>query len=90
MKQEIKFKTDDYNFYCRAVGIVRKGDKYLILNVDNSPYYHIPGGHIEVGEDSLTAVKREINEELGYTVKEGKLFCIQENFYEKKVFYSMV
>lgn len=84
MKKEIKFKTENYNFYSRAVGIVRKDNKYLILNVDNSPYYHIPGGHIEIGEDSLTAVKREINEELGYTVKEANLFCIQENFYEKK------
>jgi 8-oxo-dGTP pyrophosphatase MutT (NUDIX family) len=54
------------------------------MNVDNAPYYHIPGGHIEVGEDSLSAVAREIKEELDYTVKNATLFCIQENFYEKK------
>lgn len=45
---------------------------------------HIPGGHIEIGEDSLVDVTREIKEELGYTVKNATLFCIQENFYEKK------
>jgi 8-oxo-dGTP pyrophosphatase MutT (NUDIX family) len=84
MKEEVKFKTEEYNYYNRAVGIIKKDDMYLILNVDNSPYYHIPGGHIEIGEDSLSAVTREIKEELGFTVKEAKLFCIQENFYEKK------
>ena len=84
MKEEVKFKTEEYNYYNRAVGIIKKDDMYLILNVDNSPYYHIPGGHIEIGEDSLSAVTREIKAELGFTVKEAKLFCIQENFYEKK------
>ncbi len=84
MKPEIRFKTDDYNYYNRAVGIIRHNDKFLIMNVDNAPYYHIPGGHIEIGEDSLDAVAREIKEELDYTVKKATLFCIQENFYEKK------
>ncbi len=83
MKPEVKFKTNDYNYYNRAVGIIQKDNKYLILNVDNSSYYHIPGGHIEIEEDSLVAITREIKEELGYTVKDAKLFCIQENFYEK-------
>lgn len=84
MKPEVKFKTKDYNYYNRAVGIIKKDNKYLILNVDNSAYYHIPGGHIEINEDSLTTITREIKEELDYTVKKAKLFCIQENFYEKK------
>lgn len=38
MNPEVKFKTSDYNYYNRAVGIVKKDDKYLILNVDNSDY----------------------------------------------------
>lgn len=84
MKQEVKFKTEDYNYYNRAVGIIRHNDKFLIMNVDNSPYYHIPGGHIEIGEDSITAITREINEELDYTIKNANLFCVQENFYKKK------
>jgi len=84
MKQEIKFKTKDCNYYNRAVGIIKHNDKFLIMNVDNAPYYHIPGGHIEIGEDSLSAVAREIKEELNYIVKNATLFCIQENFYEKE------
>ena len=52
--------------------------------VDDAPYYHLPGGHIEIGESSLDAVKREIKEELDYMVVSAKLFFIQENFYMKK------
>ncbi len=84
MKQEIKFQTEDYNYYNRVVGIIKHDNKFLIMNVNNAPYYHIPGGYIEIGEDSLSAVAREIKEELDYTVKSATLFCIQENFYEKK------
>lgn len=83
MKPEVKFKNDEYNYYNRAVGIIKKDDKFLIMSVDDSPYYHIPGGHTLIGEDSITAVKREIKEELGFTVKDTNLFCIQENFYKK-------
>lgn len=83
MKQEVRFKLDNYNYYNRAVGVIKQNDKYLIMNVDNSSYYHIPGGHIELGEDSLTAIIREIKEELNYNVKKATLFCIQENFYRK-------
>lgn len=83
MKTEIKFITKEYNYYNRAVGIIKCNDKFLVVKVNNASYYHIPGGHIEIGEDSPTALAREIKEELNYTVKDSKLFCIQENFYKK-------
>lgn len=84
MKSEVKFKTNEYNYYNRAVGIIKFQNKFLIMNVDEAPYYHIPGGHIEIGETSYDAVVREIKEELNYSVKSAKLFCVQENFYKKK------
>ncbi len=84
MNKEVRFKTEEYNYYNRAACVLKKGDKYLIMNVDNSDYFHIPGGHIEIGEDSLKALKREIKEELNYEINNTKVFCIQENFYKKK------
>ena len=32
------------------------------MRVNETPYYHIPGGHIEIGEDSKQAIIREIKE----------------------------
>lgn len=86
MKPEVKFKSDTYKYYNRAVGIIKQNDKYLIMCVDDAPYYHLPGGHVEVGENSLDAVKREVKEELDYDVVDARLLCIQENFYEKDEF----
>jgi ADP-ribose pyrophosphatase YjhB (NUDIX family) len=86
MKPEVKFKSDTYKYYNRAVGIIKQNEKYLIMRVDDAPYYHLPGGHVEIGENSLDAVKREIKEELEYDVVDARLFCIQENFYEKEKF----
>lgn len=86
MKPEVKFQSETYKYYNRAVGVIKQNDKYLIMCVDDAPYYHLPGGHIHVGENSLDAVKREIKEELDYKVVDAKLFCIQENFYEKDEF----
>lgn len=84
MNPEVRFKTDDYYYYNRAVGVIKHNDKFLIMNENNAAHYHLPGGHIEIGENSLAAVTREIKEELDYNIKNTTLFCIQENFYKKK------
>ena len=43
------------------------------MRVNKTPYYHIPGGHIEIGEDSEQAVIREIKEELDADIVVGDL-----------------
>lgn len=51
------------------------------MRVNKTSYFHIPGGHIEIGEDSKEAIIREIKEEIGCDVQEANLFVIQENFW---------
>lgn len=81
---DLKIKTDLQEFHGRTCGIIKQQDYFLIMRVNKTPYYHIPGGHIEIGEDSKEAVIREIKEEIGCNVKDAKLFAIQENFWERK------
>ena len=38
-----------------------------------------PGGQVEVGENVIDAVKREIMEETGIDVEVGEVFCIASN-----------
>lgn len=45
-----------------------------------SEFWCVPGGGVDEGEDLVTALKREIKEELGIEAKVGKLLCIQEYF----------
>ena len=80
---DLKIKTEKEEFHGRTCGIIKQENKFLIMRVNNTPYYHIPGGHIEIGEDSKQAVIREIKEEIGCDVQETDLFAIQENFWKK-------
>ncbi len=80
---DLKIKTEAEEFHVRTCGIIKQENKFLIMRVNKTPYYHIPGGHIEIGEDSKQAVIREIKEEIGCDVKEAKLFSIEENFWTR-------
>lgn len=80
---DLKIKTEKEEFHGRTCGIIKQENKFLIMRVDKTPYYHIPGGHIEVGEDSEHAIIREIKEEIGCDVQKAKLFVIQENFWTR-------
>src|SRR5438132_13332668 len=53
--------------------------------------YTLPGGHIEVGESMVDAVRREVKEEVGLDVEVVNILLIQEaifapEFYKKKHF----
>jgi len=53
--------------------------------------YTLPGGHIEVGESMVDAVRREVKEEVGLDVEVVEMLLVQEaifapEFYKKKHF----
>jgi ADP-ribose pyrophosphatase YjhB (NUDIX family) len=68
-----------------AVGIVRRGDKLLLMAVrtdDGTIKGWRPlGGTIEFGERAADTLKREFVEEIGVTLGEPKLLCVLESLY---------
>ena len=48
----------------------------------NDDFYAIPGGRIKIGEDSISARKREVYEEIGVNVNVDKMIGLVENFFE--------
>ena len=80
---DLKIKTEKEEFHARACGIIKQKNSFLIMRVNKTPYYHIPGGYIEIGEDSKQAVIREIKEEIGCDIEKAELFAIQENFWTR-------
>lgn len=81
----IDFEKNNYRFNARASAIIfnKEKNKVLLFKAeDEKDYFLLPGGRIEFYEDSLTAIKREIMEELGYTI-DFSLCSIQENFVVK-------
>ena len=45
-------------------------------------FYVLPGGRVEMGEDTVTSLKREFEEELGVEIDVIGLKAIAENFFE--------
>ena len=80
---DIKIQTNKTVFNYCARAIIKQDKKILLICVNDAPYYHLPGGHIEVGESSEAAVIREIQEEVGIEVALQKLVLINEQFYNK-------
>ena len=61
-------------------GIIIKRNKILLLPVSDK--YALPGGSIEIGEDHIEALKREIKEETGLTIKPVKILNIYTSLYK--------
>ena len=81
---DIEMENDFANFKLRANGILVKNNKILCVQMKKNGFYCLPGGHIEIGEDSKNAVIREIKEETGINTKVVRLISITENFFTRK------
>ena len=81
---DVKIDSVEGKFKFRVCGILKVKDKYLTVKIQNNDFYCLPGGHVELGEDTDHAVLREMKEELGYEVKIVKLVSIIQNFFKSK------
>ncbi len=62
-----------------AAGIVMNDkDEILMVKTHNAGWV-FPGGQVEVGENVIDAVKREVMEEAGIDIEVGEVFCISSN-----------
>lgn len=62
-----------------GAGIVLNDRQEILLVKTYNSGWVFPGGQVEVGENVIDAVKREIMEEAGVEVEVGELFCISSN-----------
>ena len=65
LKVEFYKETEEYIKY--AIIVARYKDSFVFCKHKDRTTYELPGGHIEAGEDILTAAKRELKEETGAT-----------------------
>lgn len=62
-----------------AAGVVLNEEENILLVNTYQDGWVLPGGEVEIGENLIDAVKREIFEESGIEVEVGELFCISSN-----------
>lgn len=79
---DLKIKDGNSKFKCRVNGIIVKDNKVLVVQIEGNDFYCFPGGHISLGEDSKSAVVREMKEETTYDVKVENLTAVVEGFFK--------
>lgn len=83
---DIKYFNNDFQFIYRVSSIIFNSDKTKILLFygNDRDFYMLQGGKVHELEDSLSAIRREIEEELGYNNLNFKLISISEEFAKAK------
>jgi len=62
-----------------AAGIVLNENDEILMVKNGRRGWEFPGGIVEVGENVIDAVKREVMEEAGVEIDVGEVFCISSN-----------
>ena len=80
---DVRISKTGQNFKFRVGAIIKKNGKFLTCKI-NKNFYCLVGGHVQLNEDTETALIREVKEELCVDVKIVALSCIFENFFTIK------
>lgn len=90
-RRTIRFNDKGRRFNARVAGLALRDDHLLIHRAVHEPFWTIPGGTAEMGEDSRTTLVREMQEELGVDVTVGRLLFLVENFFtfEKRAWHEI-
>ena len=73
---------DKFNFRVSAIIIDKSGTRFLTNTRENIDFCVLPGGRVEMGEETPVSLKREMIEELGVEIDIVGLKAITENFFE--------
>ncbi|WP_119068262.1 NUDIX hydrolase [Rubrobacter indicoceani] len=73
--------TLEARFNFRVAKACLHGDHALARTTQYTDFYVLPGGRVEMGEDSVFALRRGMREEIGCNVEVGRLPWVVENFF---------
>ena len=83
-RQVLSFPLPHGRFNFRVAGVIITDGHVLICREDDDDYSMLPGGRVELGEDSRLSLTREIEEELAMPAGIGGLIATSENFYRRE------
>ena len=82
--EDIKLKLESGSFKFRVCGILKQEDAILLCTIQDEKFKCLPGGHVELNEDTESACLREMKEELDFEVEIVDLLCIMQNFFKRE------
>ena len=78
----LTFDRDQGRFNQRVAGACIHEGHVLLTHAEGENFCFLPGGRVELLEDTRTALKREMSEELGCETNVGRLLWVVEGFFE--------
>jgi len=82
---DIVLKTPDGRFNYRVCAVIIHEGKLLAMKDFCSPYYYLPGGRVKLHETAEHAVLREVEEELGVTVRIDRALWLNQGYFVEDV-----
>ena len=84
MKVDISFKIGSEKFNYRVCAIIIDSERILTMRHNTQKlYYSLPGGRVMMGETAEQAVIREVQEELGISLKISRPLWLDQAFFAK-------
>jgi len=80
----ISFPLSHGRFNYRVAAIIVADGHVLICREDDDDYAMLPGGRVELGEDSRLSLTREIAEEIALPAEIGPMLGTSESFYRRE------
>ena len=81
---DLTIDVEDYKLNVRSSGLIIHDNFILTHHNLESDHYALPGGRIEIGEDSVSTVKREFLEETGKEIEVKGCAAVVENYFTHK------
>lgn len=78
----ISFLTGEQRFQFRAAAVIVDEGCVLLHRTEFDPFWALPGGRVEPGEDAAATVVREMQEEVEQAVVCERLLYVAENFFD--------
>lgn len=77
----LTFDRGNLRFNHRVAGVCVHEGHVLLTHAECEDFLILPGGRVEIHEDTRTALGREITEELGCEAEVGRLLRVVEDFF---------
>lgn len=80
----IHLRTKEGVFNFRVAGVLLHDNKILLHQMSSEKSYSLPGGRVEINEDSKKALIREYYEEIGIEIEVDRLLWVNESFFRQR------
>ncbi|CAM3547347.1 NUDIX hydrolase [Parendozoicomonas haliclonae] len=90
LNKDLEIVKGDCRLKIRCCAVIIHNNAILLHQFEKDGYWALPGGKMHFGELSEEGVRREVQEEIGYTVASARPLWIAEQLYkESHLFHEL-